>query len=139
MFTTMGALSLNSCATTIHDFTSCAEYPGGALGARCANFLSEAPVSLNDAAWKAMKLKWNSEGDAVECTRSSSLVEIKNEIEKLCSVSNCDQQLQSTILDGLDRMGDMAKSVLLENPAKIELADHSKSDPTLDAEAIPSP
>lgn len=126
---------LNNCATTIHDFTSCAEYPGGNIGARCTDFLTHTNVSLDNTAWQNMKAQWNKDGDAVECTRSSSLAQIKGEIEKMCGQVTCDQRAQQMVEEGLDRMGELATSVL-KNPTNIEFPNVSEVNSRADIKSV---
>ena len=103
-------LLLSGCATTIHDNTHCALIPSvlnGVLlpdggGAACDNFLTSKPQTLNQAAWQAMELSWETAGEAVECTTSGALGDLKAEIEDLCSRTSCDYDTTQTILNAVD-------------------------------------
>lgn len=82
----------------------------------CDNFLTANQQILNEKQWQALQMQWMSAGQAVECTSSQSIGEIKAEIEKLCSKVSCDYQIQKTILDGLNKvltLGDQSRSLMM--------------------------
>ena len=83
----------NGCAVKIHDFQSCGLIPI-AGGASCDDFLSSNPETLNQAQWEALEATWNAAGSAVECMESASLVQLKAELESLCTPGKCtDEQV----------------------------------------------
>jgi hypothetical protein len=75
----------------VKDEQFCAVVPGG-LGAACDNFLTSNQLILNQAQWEALQTSWQNAGNAVECTTSSTVGDLKSEIEKLCSLTTCDYQ-----------------------------------------------
>ena len=84
-FTLMALVSLSSCAVQIHDAQFCSPIPGTNLAA-CDWFL-HSDAQLVD--WNAMQASWIAKGQAVECTQSATFGDLKSELEKLCSKTNC--------------------------------------------------
>ncbi len=83
----------------------CSPIPGG-LGADCDDFFNSNPQSLNEDQWLQQIIVWQNDGQALECTTSGAVANIKAEVEKLCSASPCDQnttQARQVILNGLNR------------------------------------
>lgn len=105
LLSTMTALLLfnTSCAVKIKDYTFCAEIPGG-LGATCDNFLTANQQILTEAEWQAMKASWVASGNAVECTSSQSVGDLKAEIEKLCSKYPCNYPGAKQLMRALKKM-----------------------------------
>jgi hypothetical protein len=107
LLTTMGlALLSEGCSTTVHDFQACSPFPGS-IGASCDWFLHKDPQTLNEAQWQALILSWQSQGQALECTTSGALAQLKAEIEQLCSSAPCSDDTQQKVnatVEVLDRM-----------------------------------
>jgi len=99
----MAALLLNSCAVQIHDEQWCSPLPQN-IGATCDNFLTSHQLVLNELQWIQLQQSWNKSGQAVECTSSGTIGDIKKEIEQLCSVAACDSSTQVTIIRGLEKI-----------------------------------
>lgn len=90
-------LTLSSgCAVPIHDAQFCSPLPGG-LGAVCDSFLTSNQQILTQDQWVAMQISWQSQGQAIECTTSQTFADIKAELEKLCSESDCSYPVQEAI------------------------------------------
>jgi hypothetical protein len=90
----------------IQDEQFCSPIPGN-LGAVCDNFLTSNQLILNEAQWIALQATWQSAGNATECTSSSTLGDIKGELEKLCSKTPCtyeQAQQVKTAVANIDRM-----------------------------------
>ena len=102
-FVMMGLLLLSSCAVQIKDEQFCSPVPNG-LGAVCDNFLTSNPLVLNQTQWEQLQLQWQNSGEATECTQSKTLGDIKEEIEKLCSMTKCDYDAKSQLLKGLEKI-----------------------------------
>jgi len=103
-------LLCSSCAVPIRDQMFCAEIPGG-LGAVCDGFLTSNQEILNQAQWDARKALWIHDGNAVECTTSNSVGNLKAEIEELCSKTACDYAtLKSAIDNALDKIQDVGST-----------------------------
>lgn len=100
-------LSLSSCATAIKDEQFCSPLPGN-LGATCDNFLTSNQLILTEDQWQALMAQWIADGNAVECTTSETVGDIKGEIEKLCSgvpwPYTCDYATKSVIINGLTKV-----------------------------------
>ena len=89
LFMMTAVLLLNSgCAVKINDFEMCSPIPGN-LGAVCSSFLSPTNTILDQTGWLAKQTSWINSGSAVECTSSQTVVNLKAELEKLCSVAKC--------------------------------------------------
>ena len=110
---TMAALLFDGCAVAVLDEQFCSPIPGlptetdpypEPLGAACDNFLTSAPLTLTRQEWYQMQESWIAEGQAVECTKSSTLGDIKGEIEKLCSRTKCDYNTKKAISEGLTKL-----------------------------------
>ena len=99
----MAAPLLFSCSIPIHDEQFCSPIPGG-LGAVCDNFLTSNQLILSQDQWNALQNKWIASGQAVECTTSKTVGDIKAEIEELCSRVSCDDLTQTAILNGLNKI-----------------------------------
>lgn len=97
-----------SCSVPIHDAQFCSPVPGG-YGAICDNFLTSAPTTLTEDEWLALQAKWEQAGEAVECTTSQTLGDIKESIEKLCSIASCDYSTQQKIVSGLKKIQNLGK------------------------------
>lgn len=82
-------LLLSSCTVAIKDETFCAVVPGN-NGAVCDNFLTSDQKILNEADWGILQMQWESQGQALECTTSSAVANLKRELEQLCSKTACD-------------------------------------------------
>ena len=108
--TTTAALLLSNggCAVQIADFQACSPIPGG-FGAVCDNFLTKNPETLTQDQWNQLQSTWISQGEAVECVTSTSIGNIKKEIEKLCSETKCDYPTQSAIIEGLNKIEALGK------------------------------
>lgn len=91
----------------------CSPIPGG-LGAVCDNFLSSNQLILNKTEWDSLQLQWISTGQAVECTTSRTIGDIKGEIEKLCSVVACDYEVKTKVLSGLKKLETLGKKQSLD-------------------------
>lgn len=111
LFTMMAvaALLLSGCSVTIKDETFCSPVPGN-FGAVCDNFLTSKQQILDEAEWVALQASWISDGEAVECTTSKTLGDIKAEVEKLCSVAKCNVDTQAAIIDGLNKIQNLGKN-----------------------------
>lgn len=96
---TTAALLLSSCAVPIKDEQFCSPLPGD-LGAVCDNFLTSNQLILSKAAWDALQKKWG----AVECTSAVTIGDLKQELEKLCSVAKCDYATKQLITEGLQKI-----------------------------------
>ena len=94
---------LSSCAVQINDEQFCSPIPGG-NGAICDNFLTSNQMILSEADWQALQASWINSGNAVECTTSKTVGDIKKELEQLCSVAKCDDVAQKKIVDGLNKI-----------------------------------
>jgi hypothetical protein len=107
----MAVLLLNACSVKIKDEQFCAPIPGH-LGAVCDNFLTANQIILDEAAWQDLQNTWASAGFATECTSSSTLGDIKSEIEKLCSVAKCTYATKAkvaAVVSAISRMQAVAK------------------------------
>lgn len=103
---TAALLLLPSCAVTIHDFQYCSPIPGG-LGAACDNFLTANQLILDEPGWEALQASWIAQGQAVECTTSTTVGDLKAELEKLCSKTRCNyetKQAVKTAVRSLEKM-----------------------------------
>lgn len=92
----LATLASSGCAIPIHDFQYCSPVPGG-LGAVCDNFLTDNQLILDQAQWLALQNQWMAAGQAVECTQSKTVGDLKAEIEKLCSVTRCSYKVQQKV------------------------------------------
>ena len=108
---TMAALLLNSCAVQIHDETFCSPIPGN-LGAVCDNFLTPNQQILTEDGWVELQATWAAQGEATECTQSGTLGDIKEEIEKLCTIAKCNYPTKKALLDGLNKIQNLGKNGL---------------------------
>lgn len=111
------SLLLSNCGTTIHDFKTCdlvpsvdqqgVLHPSGA-GSACDNFLTHAPQTNTEDQWQAIMLAWVKSGEAVSCTQSSSITQLKGEVEKLCEdapwYAKCNETVKKNLLAGLERV-----------------------------------
>lgn len=101
MLTGLLLLTLEGCATVIHDHTFCSPIPvmpdGTRLGAVCDNFLTHKPQTLNETDWEALQASWVAKGYAIEVTESNAVGDLKDELEKLCSRSPCDTDMTDTV------------------------------------------
>lgn len=106
-------LVISSCAVQIQDATYCALIPGN-NGAVCDSFLTSHQQILTQAQWDILQGEWENGGNAVECTPSSAVANLKQELELLCSKTACDYQtVQSAINEALDKLtttGEAAQS-----------------------------
>jgi hypothetical protein len=109
LLTIMGALLLSNCAVKINDEQFCSPLPGN-LGATCDNFLSSNQQILSQDQWIDRQNQWIASGQAVECTTSQTVGDIKAEIEKLCSVASCDESTKNAIVNGLIKIQNLGKS-----------------------------
>jgi hypothetical protein len=104
---TMVLVLLSSgCAVTIHDYTVCSPSPAGD-GAFCNNFYNNNAQRLNAAGWEALQRAWIAKGLAIEVTNSQAIADIKGELEKLCSVTDCNEDQQEKVqkaIGGLNRI-----------------------------------
>lgn len=103
----LAALS-GGCAVTIKDFQFCSPVPGS-LGAVCDNFLTASQQILTEAEWQVLQASWVTAGQAVECTTSQTVGDLKAELEKLCSKTPCTYQeakAVKTAISSLKRMMD---------------------------------
>lgn len=111
-------LSLSCCAVQIKDNQFCSPIPG-ALGAVCDNFLTKNQLILTEAQWQALQAQWIADGNAVECTTSGSLGDLKEEIEKLCSKTSCTYEEQlavkelKKILKRMKKAADKSRALML--------------------------
>jgi hypothetical protein len=112
LFLTTVALLLNSCSTTIHDFTSCGLIPGD-IGADCDNFLTSDPEVYDESEWELLELSWEQSGNAVECMPSSALSQLKASLEKLCSVGKCTYQEKAAVHKFFARIKDHESRIKL--------------------------
>lgn len=97
LFTLMAVLTLCNCGTvTIKDARFCSPIPNH-YGAVCDNFLISNQLILSEEEWQEMQLNWERSGWGVECTPSQTLGDIKAEIEKLCSKTECTYQMKQAI------------------------------------------
>lgn len=104
---------VSGCAVHVKDMQFCSPIPGN-LGAVCDNFLSSNQLILDQAGWAALQAKWALAGNAVECTTSQTLGDIKSEIEKLCSVARCDYRIQQKVIQGLNKLQALGKNQTLD-------------------------
>lgn len=88
LFITMATLSLTDCGIVIKDAQFCSPVPGS-LGAVCDNLLTSNQQILSEDEWQSLQKEWNLSGQAVECTTSNTLGDIKSEFEKVCSRTRC--------------------------------------------------
>lgn len=88
MMTAVLLLLPSGCATTIKDSQWCSPPPGH-IGAACDWFLHSDQQILTESQWEALQESWAAKGDALECTTSTSLGDIKAELEQLCSKTAC--------------------------------------------------
>lgn len=109
LLTTTGLAA--SCAVPISDEQFCAPIPGN-RGAACDNFLTSRQLILTQAEWVSLQSEWQSQGLAIECTTSQTVGDIKREIEKLCSLTNCDYEIQTKIIQGLNKIQSLGKTTL---------------------------
>ena len=100
---------LSNCSVKINDFTACALIPDNA-GAVCDSFLESNPQMLDEDQWQALQMQWLSQGWATECTTSQAIVDIKQELEKLCSVTRCTYE-ETKILQDLERLENLPDKV----------------------------
>lgn len=107
----MTALCLTDCAVQIQDEQFCSPVPGH-FGAVCDNFLTANQIILTEDQWIALQASWNAQGEAVECTRSNTLGDIKKEIERLCSLAPCSYPVKKKILEGLNKIQALGKDQL---------------------------
>lgn len=105
-FIATGLPLLTSCAVTINDAQFCSPIPGG-LGAVCDNMLTSNQLILTSDEWNALQAKWQSNGQAVECSTSQTLGDFKSELEKLCSRTACTYEVKQAIqvLKKISRLG----------------------------------
>jgi hypothetical protein len=104
-------LPLVDCAIPIHDAKFCSP-PPGEVGAVCDNFLTSDQQILNETQWGALQTQWIAAGQAIECTQSQTLGDIKEEIEQLCSMTKCDYPTQQAITQGLKKIQQLGKNTL---------------------------
>lgn len=112
MMTVLLLLFASGCATVIHDNTHCALIPSvqngvlhpGGGGATCDGFLSSHQQILGEDDWQALMLSWEKAGQAVECTTSGAIGDLKKEIEELCSRSPCDAVTTQKIIFAVNRV-----------------------------------
>lgn len=96
-FTLMGLITLSSgCAVPIKDFRYCSPVPGN-LGAVCDNFLTDNQTILDQSQWLALQAEWIAAGQAIECTQSQTVGDLKKELEKLCSVTTCAYEVEQQV------------------------------------------
>lgn len=107
------AFTLSSCAVKINDYEFCSPLPNS-LGAVCDNFLTANQKILSEEEWQAKQADWIAAGEAVECTQSKTIGDIKGEIEKLCSVSRCHYETKRAIIDGLSKIQALGKDLHAE-------------------------
>lgn len=106
--TTTALLLINGCAIRVVDEQICSPIPGD-LGAVCDNFLTSNQQILTQDAWVNLQATWASQGYATECTTSQTIGDIKEEIEKLCSVAKCDYDTKQKIVTGLKKIEKLGK------------------------------
>ena len=94
-----------------NDYNTIQSTIAGVLGQNAAGYgqaLSSSQVASNAkitaAQWNALQNKWIASGQAVECTTSKTVGDIKAEIEELCSRVSCDDLTQTAILNGLNKI-----------------------------------
>lgn len=93
-------LLLSSCNTVkIHDEQFCSPLPNS-LGAVCDNFLEQNQLILTEPEWEALQVSWQ----ITECTSAQTLKDIKVEVEEMCSLTHCDEQIKTKLLNGLVRI-----------------------------------
>ena len=102
------ALLSSSCAVQIKDEQFCSPIPGN-LGAVCDNFLTSNPLNLSEQQWIDLQASWNSAGNAVECTSSQTIGDIKTELEKLCSLTKCNYATQKAVTAALKKIENLGK------------------------------
>jgi hypothetical protein len=102
-------LALVSCAApspqtpvNIEDWLFCAPFRV-TPGAVCDSFLTANQHILDGPGWEAVQDAWMSQGAATVCTSSDILVKVKQEIEKLCSMTPCTYQ-QAQVIDSIRRI-----------------------------------
>ena len=106
----MGVLPLVNCAVQNHDSTWCSPIPNadGQIDQNslvaCDNFLSSNPQLLTPQQWTAMTSGWISQGQAVECTNSQTLGDVKTALEELCGKTSCSYDAQKKALEGLAKL-----------------------------------
>lgn len=94
---------------TINDYEFCSPPPPFNMGAACDNFLTANARFLSEEQWMQWQNDLVTAGKAVECTSSDNIANIKAEIEKLCSVANCDYPTLQKILKGLSKIEVLGK------------------------------
>lgn len=100
--TTVALLLNNGCSTTVHDFKFCGLIPidenhASGAGGACDNFLSKEPKTYDQAGLDVLFLSWVKAGDVVECTTSTAVSQLKDEIEKFCSQVKCSEELLAAV------------------------------------------
>lgn len=101
---------LSGCAVDISNFTACALVPNNG-GAICDDFLQSDQKILTQEEWELKEADWNSQGQAVECTTSDAIGNIKAELEKLCSRYPCNESVKKS-LESIERLQDLGTEAL---------------------------
>lgn len=105
----MAALTLLcSCnEVDVNDFQGCSPIPEPNptdFGAMCDNFLIKNQLLLTKAQWSDTQKLWIKEAAGVSCVPTTAIANLKKEVEKLCSVANCNHVLKALVIAGLDRL-----------------------------------
>jgi hypothetical protein len=91
LFTMMVVLLLPSCAVQIHEEDIYSPVPG-ADGVVESHFLSTKQQILTNEEWQKKILSMIVQGYSLECTFSNTIANVKEEIEKLCSKTDCEYE-----------------------------------------------
>lgn len=109
----MALLILNSCSNpipipeSVYDSEWCHPFKdqnGVDIGASCDSFLTSKPELLNAADWKKKQEDWFQKGGVLECTPSTTMLNLKVFVEQTCSQIKCDEQTVAVLMQGLKRV-----------------------------------
>lgn len=115
--------TLSACGTTIHDHIFCSPIPGTGMAA-CDHFLKHDPKTLSAEEWAALKASWLAKGWVLEVTESDAVGTLKQELEELCSKTQCNEDTSDSVnavVGTLSRMQDTAsraRALVLEAQAR---------------------
>lgn len=86
----MAVASLSSaCAVPIHEQVWYSPIPGDGNGAIVTHFFANQQTVMTENEWLQTISEMGSQGYSLECTFSPVLAQLKQEIEELCSKTNC--------------------------------------------------
>lgn len=101
-------LLLSSCAVEIKNERFCAVIPviGGCV---CDDLLDSNQTTLTPQQCQDFQGAIFSSGQSVIITNSGAIADFKEEIEKLCSRTKCDEQTQQALVNGLNKIEGLGK------------------------------